>query len=100
MNIYLFSYKTLSLTWYKNEAYLFPLVLLIINLNGYFYILLKYKTLNKKNIFLLIIYVLFIGCKDVSNTQNLNISPPEGMIWVSGKSFRWVMTIFLSIHLV
>lgn len=87
MSIYRFFYKTLSLTWCMNEAYLFSLVLLIINLNGYFYILLKYKTLNKKNIFLLIIYVLFIGCKDVSNTQNLNISPPEGMIWVSGKSF-------------
>ena len=70
-----------------NEAYLFSLVLLIINLNGYFYILLKYKTLNKKNIFLLIIYVLFTGCKDVSNKENLNISPPQGMIWVSGKSF-------------
>ena len=70
-----------------NEAYLFSLVLLILNLNGYFYILLKYKTLNKKNIFLLIIYVLFIGCKDLSNKENLNISAPEGMVWVSSKLF-------------
>ena len=70
-----------------NEAYLFSLVLLILNLNGYFYILLKYKTLNKKNIFLLIIYVLFIGCKDVSDKKILNISAPEGMVWVSSKSF-------------
>ena len=87
MNIYLFSYKTLSLTWYKNEAYLFPLVLLILNLIGYFYILLKYKTLNKKNIFLIIICVLFANCKNVSNKESLHISAPEGMIWVSGKSF-------------
>ena len=70
-----------------NEAYLFSLVLLILNLNGYFYILLKYKTLNKKNIFLLIIYVLFTGCKDVSDKKILNISAPEGMVWVSSKSF-------------
>ena len=70
-----------------NEAYLFSLVLLILNLNGYFYILLKYKTLNKKNIFLLIIYVLFIGCKDVSDKADLNISAPEGMVWISSKSF-------------
>ncbi len=62
-------------------------MLLILNLNGYFYIQLKYKTLNKKNIFLLVIYVLFTGCKDLTNKENLNISPPEGMIWVSGKSF-------------
>ena len=41
----------------------------------------------KKNIFLLIIYVLFIGCKDVSDKESLNISTPEGMVWVSSKSF-------------
>jgi len=70
-----------------NEAYLFSLVLLILNLIGYFYILLKYKTLNKKNIFLLIIYLLFIGCKDVSDKKIPNISAPEGMVWVSSKSF-------------
>ena len=87
MSIYRFFYKTLSLTWCMNEAYLFSLVLLIINLNGYFYILLKYKTLNKKNIFLLIIYMLFMGCKDVSDKKILNISAPEGMVWISSKSF-------------